>query len=382
MRSSPGISQGSADRGGRNERCATRINRGHHERGGKQRSVGATSSLAEADLGRERGGMFAVNGIDVMRPGWQDDNSSPRRPAPHHPAQADDVRHAQPPMLLAGGTAPKHHPTSDALPGHPIASMRAPNGWPTKMTTPVWSWLASCRPPLPVMVTGAEGGVGTSTIAALVAETIAAGSPGPTMLLDQSGSSWGSLARRLLGQRGGLSGEHARSLLQQGFHGRQVLSRAPTTSAGAAVVADCAAYTPVRELIGLVQTANGTMIVDGGPTNLMLTARLDVHTIVVLVGRADVIGAEAVCAAVGFLSRHIPVHPVVVLSSTAPINRRRVEAARKLVATTGVPHLVIFPFDTYLAATAPLRLDKAVSTACLRLVAAIGKTQEVLGHVR
>jgi hypothetical protein len=249
----------------------------------------------------------------------------------------------------------------------------------------VWSWLASGRVPLTVMVAGAEGGVGTSTVAALVGETIAAGSPGPTMLLDQCGSVWGSLARRLLGQRGGLPGQQANSMLRQGIPAPRVLGAAPTTSAGSAVLADGAVYTPMPSLFGLIDTTCGAMVVDGGLANPVLTARLDVHPVVVLVGRADVVGAEAVCAALGFLARRTTVRPVVVLSSPAPADGRRIQAASRLVATTGVPHLVHLPYDKRLAAATPLPLDrtsKTTAAACLRMVTAIGKTQEVLGYVR
>lgn len=299
-------------------------------------------------------------------------------------------------MLLASA-APAHHPNSDASSGtgsghgaRPLVPVLAPPkvlpaGWPIKQADPVWSWLACHRAPLPIIVAGAEGGVGTSTVAALIGETLAAGSPGPTMLLDQCGSTWGSLSRRLLGQRGGLPGDQARSMLRQGIPGPRVLGAAPTSSAGAAVLADGAAYAPLRELFGLVQTACGAMVIDGGSVNLVLAARRDVHPVLVVIGRADVIGAEAVCAALGFVSRYTTAPPVVVLSSPTPGHRRHAQAARKLVATTGVVHLVDLPYDPQLATATALRLDracKATASTCLRVITAIRKTQEVSDHGR
>jgi hypothetical protein len=271
----------------------------------------------------------------------------------------------------------------------PAVRKAVPAGWPAKQADPVWAWLGRPRSPLAVIVAGAEGGVGTSTVTALVGETIAAGSPGPTLVVDQCGSLWGSLPRRLLGQRGGLSGEQARSMLQHGIGSRRVLGAAPRTSAGAAVFADGAMYTPVWDFAGLARTPYGSLVVDGGLVNLMLTARLDLDPVVVVVGRADDLGAEAVCAALGFLSGVTTQPgarpPVVVLASPAPVDRRRVQAAHKLVVTTGVAQVVHVPYDARLATATALRLDqvgRATATACLRMVAAIGTTQEVLGDAR
>lgn len=174
-------------------------------------------------------------------------------------------------------------------------------------------------------------------------------------------------------------------MLHQGIPVPHVLAAAPTTSAGAAVVTDGSGYTPAAELFRLSQTACGTMIVDAGAVNMVLAVQLSLQPVVVLVGRADIVGAEAACAAVGFLSHYTNIRPVVVLSSPAPVDQRRVNAARKLVATTGVAHLVHLPFDARLAASTAMRLDrvgKTTASACLRLVSAIAQTQEVLGYVR
>ncbi|KAA2242167.1 hypothetical protein F0L68_41435, partial [Solihabitans fulvus] len=139
---------------------------------------------------------------------------------------------------------------------------------------------------------GAEGGLGTSLVTALVGETVAAASPGPTVLVDQGGSPWGALTRRLLGQRGGLPANYAQSLLHQGIPAPQVLGSAPTSSAGAAVVADTAGYTPLREVFRLAQTLCGGLVVDAGRVDAHLTAQLDdLHPVVVLVGRAGLVGA-------------------------------------------------------------------------------------------
>ncbi len=261
-----------------------------------------------------------------------------------------------------------------------------PKGWPGKLAEPVWSWLARERPPLAAVVGGAEGGVGTSTVTALIGELIAAASPGPTAFVDQSGTGWGSMMRRLVGQRAGLNAQHAVALLRQRTPAPHILAAAPTTSAGAALLDDSAGYTPLRALFALIQTMRGALVVDGGRADALLVARLDVRPVVVLVGRADVIGAEAVCATLGFLAQRAPpVQPVVVLCSTSPNDRRRIQAATKLVATTGISHLVHLPHDARLATGQPLRLDqvgKSTAVAALAVVSRIGKTQEVLHLVR
>src|SRR6266540_3184517 len=99
---------------------------------------------------------------------------------------------------LLGGALPVRQPEPpaprDAEPraNLPTAPRSTPKGWPAKEAGAVWAWMAKPRPPLTVLVAGAEGGVGTTTVAALLGETIAAASPGSIWLLDQCGSSWGS----------------------------------------------------------------------------------------------------------------------------------------------------------------------------------------------
>lgn len=303
----------------------------------------------------------------------------------------DGWRAEEEPRLL-GSAAPARQPElpADNPPPRPRGYRSAPGpmpqGWPGKLAEPVWSWLAHGRPPLAVMVGGAEGGVGTSTVTALLAELVAAASPGPTVLLDQSGTGWGQVSRRLVGQRAGLDAQHAAAQLRRGAFPPHILGAAPTTSAGVALFDDSARYTSLSELFGLVATACGALVVDAGRVDAVLAARLDIRPVVVVVGRADVIGAEAVCAALGFLHQHpTPVQPVVVLCSTASTDRRRIQAATKLVATTGIPHLVHLPYDARLASGQPLRLDqvgKTTAAAALAVVSRIGKTQEVLHFVR
>jgi hypothetical protein len=306
--------------------------------------------------------------------------------------RGSDGWRSEEPVLL-GSTAARQPelPANNGLAGPPVpppalTPKPIPKGWPRKAAEPVWSWLAHDRPPLPVLVGGAEGGVGTSTVTALIGELIAAASTGPTAIVDQSGAGWGSMTRRLVGQRAGLDARCAATLRRNGTAPAQILGAAPATSAGAALFDDSRSYTPLAALFALVQTVRGALIVDGGRVDGVLAARLDIGPVVVLVGRADVIGAEAVCATLGFLQRHpTQVQPVVVLSSTASTDRRRIQAATKLVATAGVSHLVHLPYDARLASGQPLRLDQVGTTtaaAGLSVVSRIGKTQEVLHLVR
>jgi hypothetical protein len=298
---------------------------------------------------------------------------------------------AEAPVLL-GSAAPIRQPElpadkRSAGPSHRSAAPKpVPKGWPSKLADPVWSWLAQDRPPLSVVVGGAEGGVGTSTVTALIGELLAAASPGPTAVVDQCGAGWGQVVRRLVGQRAGLDAQYAATQLRHGTPAPQILSTAPTTSAGAALLDDSSGYTPLGALFGLVATSRGALVVDAGRADAVLAARLHVRPVVVLVGRADVIGAEAVCAALGFLQlRATPVQPVVVLCSTASTDRRRIQAATKLVATTGISHLVHLPYDAALASGQSLRLDqvgKTTPAAGLAVVSRIGKIQEVLHLVR
>lgn len=283
-------------------------------------------------------------------------------------------------------------PDSDAVPAPPTAQRLAvvgapralPKGWPRKSTQPVWNWLAQRRSPIAVVFAAAAGGVGTSATAAVVAETLAAASPGPTVLLDQSGSPWGDVTRRALGQRTGLPARSAMTHLEQGHPPSRILQSAPTTAAGAMVLLDDAeASCPLRDLRILVAAACGALVVDGGRVDPWLLQRLDLHVvrpILVLVGRADLAGAETTCAALSWLRRSAPIAPVVVLSCTTPTDKKRVASATRLVATV-TPNVTHLPFDHQLSHGQPVRLDTVhanTAQAVAEIVTAIRHAQE--GH--
>jgi hypothetical protein len=251
--------------------------------------------------------------------------------------------------------------------------------------------MAQARPPLRVLIGGAEGGVGTSTVTALLGEVIAASSPGPTVIADQCGAAWNALARRLvgdIGEQAGMPAAQVADLLASGATTEQIRAVSPTTSAGAVLLEDGRGYHPLRDLARLAHTTSGTLVVDAGRVDGVFTARLDIRPVVVVVGRADVIGAEAVCAAVDLLHRTAPwVQPVVVLSSVAATTatppsmlsaaavRRRVQAATTLVTAAGITHLVHLPHDPRLASGQPLRLNqvgKSTALAGLRLLSRVG----------
>lgn len=338
-----------------------------------------------------------MNAGDEFRSGRQDGEVQEARSAgtAHKVARRGDGRRDPMPVLL-GSAAPSRRPEPpeepSAVPARQApralevvaaAPKPVPKGWPAKSTESVWVWMARRRPPMPVIVAGAEGGVGVSTVTALIGEIIAAASPGTTVLVDQCGTGWGSLARRLVGQRAGLPGEVAVRMLREGAHPARVLEATNSTSAGAHLIDDGPGYSPVRELFRLAYNTCGALAVDGGRVDHILAARgAEIGAGVILVGRADVIGAEAVCAALMFLRQRLPIEPVVVLSSTSPTDRRRVQAATKLVATAGVTRLVHLPHDARLADGRPLRLDQVGKTTAatgLQVVAHLGRSQET-GH--
>lgn len=257
-----------------------------------------------------------------------------------------------------------------------------PRGWPTKQTAALWDAMARPRPPVRVMLGGAEGGVGTSTVTALLGEMIAAASPGPTVVADQCGTVWNSLARRMVGQLGGMPAAQVGHMLKLGATGPQIAGIAPKTSAGAALVEDARGYTALQDIAGLTNVPNGTLVIDGGRADPVLAARLDIQPVVIIVGRADVIGAEAVCAAYNLLHDKQQTQPIVVLSSVATSSsataRRRARAAAKLVAAAGITQLVHLPHDARLASGQPLRLDqvgKSTATAGMQLLTRVGSLQ-------
>lgn len=257
---------------------------------------------------------------------------------------------------------------------------RLPKGWPRVAAEKVWRWRAQHPGPVIVLVAGAEGGVGTSLLTALLVEALAASSPWPTLALEQSGTPLGTMSRYLVGQPAGTAAPvfahhaHARG----GVH---AVIDAVSTSAGALVVDDRCGYTPTSVVTDLVR-AGGACVVDAGRVELSLLARAaEVGiAIVVVVGRADLRGAEAVCAQLALLRRgRHPVQPLVVLSSCRPIRRRQVAAAATLVRTAGITEPVHLPHDRGLTACTALRLDRirtATAAAVLDLITRIAHRQE------
>jgi hypothetical protein len=329
------------------------------------------------------------------RSDWEDPAAQP--PAGHSSTTAIERTPA-----LQGDAATSRHPITRAelrespdqavLPA-PLETVRRPmpRGWPTKLASALWSFMERPRPPLRIMMGGAEGGVGTSTVTALLGELVAAASIGPTVVADQSGSAWNGLARRLVGDQSGMPAVQAANMLKLGATSKQVIGIAPTTSAGAALIDDAHGYTPLHQISRLAYAANGTLVVDGGRLDRFFAARLDVRPVVVVVGRADVVGAEAVCAALTLLRETRQRQPVVVLaSSTTPLpsaaTRRRVQAATTLVAAAGITHLVHLPLDARLASGRPLRLDqvsKSTAAAAMRLLTRVVNLQgEIDAHRR
>ncbi len=262
-----------------------------------------------------------------------------------------------------------------------------PKGWPARVGIPIFARLAQPRPPQRLIVAGAHGGAGTTTVTALLADTAAAASHAPAIAVDQSGLPWAAtLAMRLLGERAGLPAAAARRLIDQGAATAQARAGAPCSGAGTMVVDDVDGYTPLPVLIALAAEPSGTTVVDGGRVDLALAVRLaEAQWPLILVGRADLAGAQAVCAALTFLQRRLPAPPLVVLSSTAPSDRRRIYAARTLVRAAGVTTLVHLPFDATLASGQALRLDqvgRSTAGACLQLVERVGTPGEVGDPVR
>lgn len=311
--------------------------------------------------------------------------------AQHRPA--DGMQHdygSEEPVLLGGNQPARPGPDMPAVTrglGLVAAPPKAlPRKWPPRDAEAVWGWLAQQRAPITVTAGGSEGGTGTTTVTALLGETIAAGSPSSTVLLDQSGDPWGSLSRRLLGQRTGLTGPQVLRSLNSGIPALQLLRAAPTTSAGAAVILDGADTVPLVELRRLVQSTSAAMLVDAGRIEPRFAGKLGNHPIVLVIGRTDVVGAEAVCAAVRWIQGFGPIQPVVVLSSTTPTDQGRVTATRKFVGTiVDAARIIHLPFDEHLAHSQDIRLDRLNKTtvrAVLHLVSAIREAQEGIRHAR
>lgn len=252
-----------------------------------------------------------------------------------------------------------------------------------KAAAPVWRWLCTRRGPLALFVAGVEGGVGASTTAALLAETVAAGSIGPTALLDQCGCRWGAVRARVLGEHAGLDAAAAVHGMRRGAHPARMARCAPHTSGGAAVVDDAEIRTPVEEIGRLTAVGNGTLIVDAGRVDLLLTARMRLRPVVVLVARADLRSAEAACAALAWFRRTAAAEPVLLLDTVTANRPRQVAAARRLLGSAG-PRAAVLPFDKHLAHGRELqmpRLGTPTVTGLLGLLSTIASTTGGVRHV-
>ena len=250
---------------------------------------------------------------------------------------------------------------------------RTPARWRAAGLAEVWSWLAR-RPAMVVVVAGAEGGVGTSTVAALVGEAVAAGSVGNTVLVDQCGAMSGSLARRLVGERQTIDAMRLTTGQPAGD-----LRAVPRTAAGAHLVDDSAGYVGIDRLVPVLLRPGGALVLDAGRVGLVLAAQLGLRPVVIVVGRADVLGAEAVCAALSFLrGRLIRVEPIVVLSSCAT-KARRARGARRLVIAAGARQVVDLPFDERLVDGQLIWLDRLGRSTVAAVVTVLAAIREVVG---
>ncbi len=297
-----------------------------------------------------------------------------------------------------GHVAVQHRPLAP-MPAAPTASLESapteartltsttavpalPRGWPAGLRAS-WAQLALPRAPRVLLLLGAEGGVGVSTVTALLAETTAASGSGPVVALDQCGSQWGALSRRLLDQRGGMPAEHADQLVGSGVHPEQVRAQAPRTSAGTILISDTDSYTPLNRLAWLVRMTGGLLVVDGGRVDALGLARIGPGVTPVVLGRPDLPGAEAICAAVTRLRSHHPLPPAVVIVATAPVDPRRQRAARRLLHAAGIPYPIAVDFDPRLAGGRSIRLDavgKTTAGACVRLATHLARPLEAYGH--
>ncbi len=344
---------------------------------------GCAVSRFDADAGRSDGEEPAARPRAQSGPANAQDAGRRDVPVLLGATERDSSHTHAPPVHAVGRNPPPAEPSWTAT----AARVRRPipRDWPAKPTRALWEATARSRPPVTIMVGGAEGGVGVSVVTALVGELYAAASPGPTVIADQCGMAWNTLVRRLLGEPGGMPAAQVGDMFERGATGGQIAGIAPRTSAGAALVDDSRGFTSLHNVVRLVDTANGTLVVDAGRVDRVFAVRLDVRSVAVIVGRADMKGAEAVCASLELLRKNWQTVPIVVLSSVTSSSaalRRRVHAASRLVAAAGVSHLVHLPHDVGLASGQPFRLDqvaKSTAIAGLRLASQIGHR---IGHLQ
>ena len=250
-----------------------------------------------------------------------------------------------------------------------VRGLAAPAGFTGAAAVRAWSWLTDAAPPR-VLVCAAGGGVGASTVVAVLAGLLAAARPGRVLAVEVARRDFSPLTRQVCGPVDAVS---VGSWLPPGGDRAPDLSVLPAGPSGARVVQAGAQWWP--RLTG--QLPVGTAVVaDLGSLEHPDTRELLLgHTgPAVMVARADSAGATAALAALTELdAAGLARRPVLVLCDAAGSRPGVLRTAQRLAATAA--DVLVLPKAPVLR-RGPVPIggwDRGLSAAVADLVCALAR---------
>jgi hypothetical protein len=251
-----------------------------------------------------------------------------------------------------------------------VAGSAAPAGFTGAAAVRAWSWLTDAAPPR-VLVCGAGGGVGATTVVAVLAGLLAAARPDRVLAVEVARRDFSPLTRQVCGPVDAVS---VGSWLAPGGDRVPDLKVLPAGPSGARVVQAGAQWWP--RLTGQVP-AGTAVVADLGSLEHPDTRELLLgHTgPAVMVARADSAGATAALAALTELdAAGLTRRPVLVLCDAAGSRPGVLRTAQRLAATAA--DVLVLPKAPALR-RGPVPIggwDRGLSAAVADLVCALTRT--------
>jgi MinD-like ATPase involved in chromosome partitioning or flagellar assembly len=264
----------------------------------------------------------------------------------------------------------------------PSGLMAAPAGFTGPAAVQAWRWLTTAAPAPRVLVCGAGGGVGVTTVVATLAGLLAAARPDRVVAVEVARRDYSPLTRQVCGPVDPVT---AGTWLTD--HGDRVpdLAELPAGPSGARVVQAGAHWWPrlTEQLTADTAVVADLGSIDHADTRTLLLAH---RGPAVMVARADSAGVTAALAALTALdAAGLPHRPVLVLCDAAGSRPGVLRTAQRLAATAA--DVLILPKAPVLRRS-PIPIggwDRALSNALADLTCALARpdrTDPAPAHVR
>ena len=259
---------------------------------------------------------------------------------------------------------------------HEAASLpgaAAPAGFTGAAAVRAWSWLTQATPAPRVLVCAAGGGVGATTVVAVLAGLIAAARPDRVLAVEVARRDFSPLTRQVCGPVDAVS---AGTWLKPGDAPARDLSGLPAGPSGARVVQAGAQWWPQLT----ARLPAGTAVI----ADLGSLEHRDTHELLlahpgptVMVARADSAGVTAALAAMTELdAAGLARRPVLVLCDAAG-SRPGVLRTAKRLAATAADVLVLPKAQALRRGPVPIGgWDRALSDALAELVCALARSED------